>query len=183
MRMFDKSPESLWGQIKQVAREFFRGGRKRVSSLAGTIDRQAGIQKLAAQIRSLRRERQQLLLTMGKKAYSLHTRGKVRNRDILEDCLHIDEIGADINQVEARIEEIRRQGRPGDQLILDIADETPVVDEEEPSEEVVSVTMEAESVEKHVAEQAEEQTAPAEAETPEEHRTAESVDEDEEAKT
>ena len=121
----------LWGKVRQVLREFFRGGRKTVSSLAVTIDRQAGIQKLVAQIRALRRERQQVLVAIGKKAYSLHTRGKVRNRDILEDCLRIDEIEAEVKRVEAEIEEIRRQAKPEDELLVDLEDEGIMGEEEE----------------------------------------------------
>jgi len=129
MSSSDTSTDSLWEQIKQVLREFFRGSRERVSGLAGTIDRQAGMRKLAAQIGLLRRERRQLLLTMGRKAYSLHTRGKVRNRDILEDCLRIDEIEADISGLQDHIEQIRRQAGPEDDLIVELEDETPVADE------------------------------------------------------
>ncbi len=135
MSSSDTSTDSLWGQIKQVLSEFFRGSRERVSGLAETIDRQAGIQRLAAQIRLLRRERHQLLLTMGKKAYSLHTRGKVRNRDILSDCLHIDEIGAETRELQGQIEEIRREAGPGEELVLDLEDETPVAEDEEPAQE------------------------------------------------
>jgi len=127
----DTSTESLWEQIKQVLREFFRGGKERVSGLAGTIDRQAGMRKLAAQISLLRRERHQRLLTMGKKAYSLHTRGKVRNRDILEDCLRIDEIETDISTLQDRIEEIRRQAGPEEDLIVELEDEQPVAEQTE----------------------------------------------------
>ncbi len=129
MNSSDRSADSLWEQIKQVLREFFRGGRERVSGLAGTIDRQAGIRKLAAQIGLLRRERRQLLLTMGKKAYSLHTRGKVRNRDILEDCLRIDEIEAEVSEFQDRIEQIRRQAGPEEELVVELEDEQPVAEE------------------------------------------------------
>ena len=131
MNSSDTSTDSLWEQIKQVLREFFRGSRERVSGLAVTIDRQASIRKLAAQIGLLRRERHQLLLTMGKKAYSLHTRGKVRNRDILEDCLRIDEIEADIRALQDRIEEIRRQAGPEEDLVVELEDEQPVAEEAE----------------------------------------------------
>jgi len=131
MNSSDTSTDSLWEQIKQVLREFFRGSRERVSGLAVTIDRQASIRKLAAQIGLLRRERHQLLLTMGKKAYSLHTRGKVRNRDILEDCLRIDEIEADIRALQDRIEEIRRQAGPEEDLVVELEDEQPVAEEGE----------------------------------------------------
>jgi len=127
----DTSTESLWEQIKQVLREFFRGGKERVSGLAGTIDRQAGMRKLAAQIGLLRRERHQRLLTMGKKAYSLHTRGKVRNRDILEDCLRIDEIEAEVSEFQDRIEQIRRQAGPEQNLVVELEDEQPVAGEAE----------------------------------------------------
>ena len=125
----DTSTDGLWEQIKQVLREFFRGSKKRVSGLAGTIDRQAGMRKLAGQIGLLRRERHQRLLTMGKKAYSLHTRGKVRNRDILEDCLRIDEIVAEINEFQDRIEQIRRQAGPEEDLLVELEDEQPVTEE------------------------------------------------------
>jgi len=125
----DTSSDGLWEQIKQVLREFFRGSKERVSGLAGTIDRQAAIRKLAGQIGLLRRERHQRLLTMGKKAYSLHTRGKVRNRDILEDCLRIDEIGAEISEFQDRIEEIRRQAGPEEDLVVELEDEQPVAEE------------------------------------------------------
>jgi len=131
MNSSDRSADSLWEQIKQVLREFFRGGRERVSGLAGTIDRQAGIRKLAAQIGLLRRERRQLLLTMGKKAYSLHTRGKVRNRDILEDCLRIDEIEAEVSEFQDRIEQIRRQAGSEEDLLVELEDEQPVAEEAE----------------------------------------------------
>lgn len=131
MNNSDTSTDGLWEQIKQVLREFFRGSRERVSGLAGTIDRQAGMRKLAAQIGLLRRERHQRLLTMGKKAYSLHTRGKVRNRDILEDCLRIDEIEADISEFQDRIEQIRRQAGPEEDLIVELEDETPVAEQTE----------------------------------------------------
>ena len=129
MNNSDTTTDSLWEQIKQVLREFFRGGRERVSGLAGTIDRQAGMRKLAAQIGLLRRERHQRLLTMGKKAYSLHTRGKVRNRDILEDCLRIDEIEAEVSEFQDRIEQIRRQAGPEEDLLVELEDEEPVEDE------------------------------------------------------
>jgi len=129
MSSSDTSTDSLWEQIKQVLREFFRGSKERVSGLAGTIDRQASIRKLAAQIGLLRRERHQLLLTMGKKAYSLHTRGKVRNRDILEDCLRIDEIEAEVSEFQDRIEEIRRQPGPEQDLLIELEDEQPVAEE------------------------------------------------------
>ncbi len=125
----DTSTDGLWEQIKQVLREFFRGSKERVSGLAGTIDRQAGMRKLAAQIGLLRRERHQRLLTMGKKAYSLHTRGKVRNRDILEDCLRIDEIEAEVNEFQDRIEQIRRQAGPEEDLLVELEDEQPVTEE------------------------------------------------------
>ena len=154
----DTSTDGLWEQIKQVLREFFRGGKKRVSGLAGTIDRQAGMRKLAAQIGLLRREGHQLLLTMGKKAYSLHARGKVRNRDILEDCLRIDEIGAEVSEFQDRIEQIRRQAGPEEDLIVELEDEQPVAEEEvevaevagegEGGAEMTSDEAEADAVEK-----------------------------------
>jgi len=127
----DASTDSLWEQIKQVLREFFRGSKERVSGLAGTIDRQASMRKLAAQIGLLRRERHQRLLTMGKKAYSLHTRGKVRNRDILEDCLRVDEIEAEISEFQDRIEQIRRQAGPEEDLVVELEDEQPVAEQTE----------------------------------------------------
>jgi len=127
---------NFWQQARQTLGRVFQGSKRSVEVIAAGIDRQATIQKLAGQIRALERERSQLIITIGKKVYSLHTRGKVRNRDVLRDCVRIDETGQQIEQGQQQIEQIRRQAVPSEELVVEIEDEEPVTDEEIGEEEV-----------------------------------------------
>ncbi len=127
---------NLWQQARQTLGRVFQGSKRSVEVIAAGIDRQATIQKLTGQIRALERERSQLVITIGKKVYSLHTRGKVRNRDVLRDCVRIDEAGQQIEQCQQQIEQIRRQAVPSEELVVEIEDEEPVTDEEIGEEEV-----------------------------------------------
>lgn len=125
---------SLWQQVRETFSRLFQGSKHSVAVIAESLDRQATVQKLAARIRGLTHERSELIRTIGKKVYSLHTRGKVRNRDVLSDCLRIDEIGQEIEDGQEQIEELRRQAIAGEELVVEIEDEAPVT-EEEPAEE------------------------------------------------
>jgi len=127
---------NFWQQARQTLGRVFQGSKRSVEVIAAGIDRQATIQKLTGQIRALERERSQLIITIGKKVYSLHTRGKVRNRDVLRDCVRIDEAGQQIEQCQQQIEQIRRQAAAGEELVVEIEDEEPVTDEEIGEEEV-----------------------------------------------
>lgn len=125
---------SFWQQFKETAGSLVRGSRRSVGVIAESLDRQASIQKLAARIRALNRERSDVITSIGKKVYSLHTRGKVRNRDVLSDCLRIDEMGQQVEDLQQQIEELRRQATAAEELVVELEDEAPVTEEAEEPE-------------------------------------------------
>ncbi len=113
------------------AREWLQRG----SSAAGKwIDLQTEIGKRSAAIRRLQGEREKLIKQIGEKVYTLHTRGKVRNKDVLADCLKIDEILGEIERLRKEIEELRRQMRAAEEPLAGVQDETPLVEEAEGAE-------------------------------------------------
>ncbi len=122
---------SFWEQVRQSFGPVVRGSKQSVGVMAEGLRRRAAMQKLAGRIRALNRERSQLVRTIGKKVYSLHTRGKVRNQDVLSDCLRIDETAQEIEALHQQMEELRRQAATGEQLVVDIEDETPLAEEVE----------------------------------------------------
>lgn len=89
------------------------------------------LQQKRAEIRRLARERQQLLIDMGNKVYTLHRKGKVQNRDLRSDCERIDQISADIARLEQEIEELKRAREEAQPREIPVEDETPVVADEE----------------------------------------------------
>ncbi len=119
----------FWMQLKQFCSRLFRSSKHGMETLAETLDRQAAIQRLAAQARALSRERNQLVVTIGKKVYALHRRGKVKNRDVLADCKRIDEIRDQIESLKAQIEEIRRKAA-GDLGEAELEDDSFLAEEE-----------------------------------------------------
>lgn len=119
----------FWTQLKQFCSRLFRSSKHGMETLAETLDRQAAIQRLAAQARALSRERNQLVVTIGKKVYALHRRGKVKNRDVLADCKRIDEIRDEIEKLKAQIEEIRRKAA-GDLGEAELEDDSFLAEEE-----------------------------------------------------
>jgi len=131
----------FWTQLKQFCSRLFRTSKHGMETLAETLDRQAAIQRLAAQARALSRERNQLVVTIGKKVYALHRRGKVKNRDVLADCKRIDEIRDQIESLKAQIEEIRRKAA-GDLGEAELEDDSLLAEEE-----VVEVEAEARAAE------------------------------------
>ena len=122
---------SFWERIRQSFGPVIRGSKHSAGAMAERLRRQAAMQKLAARMRALNRERSELVRTIGKKVYSLHTRGKVDNQDVLSDCLRIDETGQEIEALHEQMEELRRQAATGEQLVVDIEDETPLAEEVE----------------------------------------------------
>lgn len=122
---------SFWQQVTQSLSPLIRGSKHSVKIMAEGLRRQGAMQKLTARIRTLNRERSQLIRSIGKKVYSLHTRGKVRNRDVLSDCLRIDETAQEIEGLRDQIEDLRRQAVAGEELVVDIEDETPITEEAE----------------------------------------------------
>lgn len=127
---------------------------RRGSEVAGEwIDDQTAITQRLRTLRKLRGDQQQALRLIGAKVYTLHTLGKVRNKDVLVDCQHIDEILARIERLKHEIEEIKRRSTKPEVKLIQIDDEEPLteamsVDEEAPeepapAEEAPSVEVEA----------------------------------------
>ena len=128
---------NFWQVIRQTADRVFRGSKHSVAVITESIDRQATIQKLASGIRGLEHERHDLISTIGKKVYSLHQRGKVRNRDVLNDCVRIDEIGQQMADLQQQIEQIRRLAATEEEIVVELEDEESLTDEEAAAPEEV----------------------------------------------
>lgn len=126
-----------WEQVRQFFARLFSRGRHGMETVAETLDRQAKIQRLAGQVRTLARERNNLVVTIGKKVYALHTRGKVKNRDVLADCKRIDAIRDEIADLKRQIEEIRLASM-GEMPPVDLEDESLLGEEEAVAEEEAS---------------------------------------------
>lgn len=117
---------------------------RRGSEAAGEwIDEKAAITSRLRTIRRLRADHQRLLSTIGAKVYTLHTRGKVRNRDVLADCQRIDDILAHIERLKKEVEEIKRRSTRPEIQLMAVEDEEPLVEAEEATE--------AEAAEEHPA--------------------------------
>ena len=139
---------TTWEQIKDFCARLFSRGRHGVETLSESLDRQARIQRLAGQARGLARERNTLITTIGKKVYALHGRGKVKNRDVLGDCLRIDEIREEIEKLKHQIEEIRLASM-GELPEIELEDDSLLAEEEpvdEPPAEVEATDEEAEEM-------------------------------------
>ncbi len=117
---------------RQVARWAKTGG----SSAAEWWDEKSAIQKRAAQMRKLNRQRREVTVRIGSKVYTLHRRGKVRNRDLLADCQKIDEVDAEIERLKAEIEEIRKRKEQAPIEPAELEADSPVVDESDIEERV-----------------------------------------------
>ncbi|MCX7599056.1 MAG: hypothetical protein N2512_09350 [Armatimonadetes bacterium] len=110
---------------------------RRGSEAAGEwLDEKTAITSRLRTIRRLRADQQRLLNTIGAKVYTLHTRGKVRNRDVLADCQRIDEILAQIERLRKEIEEIKRRSTRPEIQLMAVEDEEPLVQAEEEAAEV-----------------------------------------------
>ena len=155
---------------RQVARWAKTGG----SSAAEWWDEKSAIQKRAAQMRKLNRQRREVTVRIGSKVYTLHRRGKVRNRDLLADCQKIDEVDAEVERLKAEIEEIRKRKQQAPTEPAELEDHSPVVDESD-IEERVAIEVEEPGEEEEVVE--------AETETGEEGEEPADISEDEPEET
>ena len=100
---------------------------RRSSEVAGEwIDEQAAITQRVRSIRKLRGDQQQALGMIGAKVYSLHTLGKVRNKDVQVDCQRIDEILGRIERLKQEIEEIKRRSTKPEIKLIQIEDDEPL---------------------------------------------------------
>ncbi len=123
---------------QESVKEFFnRVGEylRRGSEKAGEwIDEQAAITRRVRAIRKLRAQQREILEIIGSKVYTLHTRGKVRNKDILAECRRVDEILAHIERLRREIEEIKQKSRHPQVKLMEVEDEAPIGDEDEGAE-------------------------------------------------
>lgn len=164
--------------LKRLSDDLLSRGRKGVDAVAETIDQQAEIRRLATQIRALNQEREERVSAIGKKVYSLYTRDRVANQDILADCKRIDEVTEGISRLRSQIESVRHGGAEAT-LVVEIKDDTPLEGPAQAEAEatVVEVDTAAEAEETAAAseEPAGAQDAPAEpaAESPAQDKDAE----------
>jgi len=120
-------------QAKQTGASIWETIKRTSGSAAEAAQRALQIQRLNAQIRKLEVKQRRALFTIGQKVYELHGLGKVRNKDVLDDCLKIDELSEQAVAVKAQIEQIRAEAkeRPADELedngfLTEEAEETEV---------------------------------------------------------
>ena len=90
----------VWDALK-------RGG----DSLAQAARRLAQVQRLQSQMQRLRARRRDTLQTIGEQVYALHGRGRVRNRDVLQNCEALDQIACQLADLHRQVEELREQAR------------------------------------------------------------------------
>lgn len=117
-------------RIQELGRLFWRSARESGEAAAEAIEHRAQIQRLALQIRRLDRERSDLIRQIGGKVYSLHGRGKVRNQDVLGDCVRVDAIIAEIGTLRQEIERVRAASLEKGIEVPILEDEAPLTDEE-----------------------------------------------------
>lgn len=112
-------------KMKSVNRRVSRWARHTGEIFSQWWEDVSALQDRRNEIHRLARERQQLLVDMGAKVYTLHRKGKVQNRDLLVDCERIDGIAEEIKRLELEIAEIKRAQGGGREV--EIEDESPVV--------------------------------------------------------
>ena len=127
------SQDERGDQAKQTGASIWETIKRTSGSAAEAAQRALQIQRLNAQIRKLEVQQRRVLLAIGQKVYELHGLGKVRNKDVLDDCLKIDELSEQTVAVKAQIEQIRAEAkeRPTDELednsfLTEEAEETEV---------------------------------------------------------
>ncbi len=105
-------------QAKQAGASIWETIKRTSGSAADAAQRALQIQRLNAQIRKLEAQQRKVVFSIGRKVYELHGIGKVRNKDVLDDCLTIDQLSEQAEAVKAQIEQIRAEAkeRPADQL-------------------------------------------------------------------
>src|ERR1035437_6967814 len=88
---------------------FFRRARAVSDEAAEATGTRLQEMRLAAAIRRLQGDREQTIKQIGTKVYTLHTRGKVRNQDVIEDCHKVDGLSDQIKDLRRQIEELERK--------------------------------------------------------------------------
>lgn len=118
-------------RMRELGNLFWRSARESGEAAADAIEQRTAIQRLALQIRKLDKERSALIRTIGAKVYGLHGQGKIRNQDVLADCVRIDAILADISALQKQIERLRLASLEKGVEIPVLTDEAPLTEEEE----------------------------------------------------
>jgi len=108
---------------------FFRRARAVSDEAAEATGTRLQEMRLAAAIRRLQGERDQTIKQIGTKVYTLHTRGKVRNQDVVEDCRKVDSLSDQIRDLRGQIEGLERKRTGVDVALTDVADEALMADE------------------------------------------------------
>ncbi|MCX7599270.1 MAG: hypothetical protein N2512_10480 [Armatimonadetes bacterium] len=86
--------------------------RKTVGEIAEGAKREAEIVKLQAQIASLESDRDRQLLEAGKRARELHRAGRIVDTDLDVLMKRVDEAEAKLEELRARVTELRQGGPP-----------------------------------------------------------------------
>ena len=95
-------------------------------------------------IRALNQEREERIGSIGKKVYSLYTRDRVANQDILADCKRIDEITEGIGRLRSQIEAVRHGGAE-ETLVVELTDDTPLEGPAQPGAETSVVEVDTQA--------------------------------------
>lgn len=113
-------------EMKSANRRLSRWARHTGAIVSRWWEDVSALQERRNEIRRLARERQQLLMDMGAKVYTLHRKGKVQNRDLRADCERIDAIAAEIARLEREIAQIKR-AQSVEPREVELEDDAPVV--------------------------------------------------------
>ncbi len=159
-------------RLREFYRLFAHKAREGREAATEAIEQRAAIQRFAGRIKQLDRERADLMRQIGTKVYSLHTRSKVRNQDILGDCTRVDAILAEITGLKKDIEQIRLSSLDKELDIPALADDSELTVEAgsppAPAQVQPSAPAEEPSEEPPVAEEAAEEPDTADEEEDEE---------------
>jgi len=115
-------------KAQDSAERLVRGSVRASGTALEWIDRRAAVYRLEGHIRGLVRQRRDLLMEIGKQVYALHKAGKVRNKDVLANCESIDQLGEQVEDLQAQIEAIRRPDR-GLQVEVELDEDEPLTEE------------------------------------------------------
>jgi hypothetical protein len=126
--------------MRELGSLVWRTTRETGEAAAEAIEHRATMQRLALQVRKLDKERSGLIRQIGSKVYALHGQNKVRNQDVLGDCVRIDAILAEITALQKEMERLRQASLEQGIEVPIMSDETPLTDEEEAEAPVPAAT-------------------------------------------
>lgn len=121
-------------RMRELGNLVWRNARETGEAAAEALEHRAAMQRLAMQVRKLDKERAGLIRQIGSKVYALHGQNKVRNQDVLGDCVRIDAILAEITALQKEMERLRQASLEKGIEVPIMSDETPLTDEAESAE-------------------------------------------------